>query len=99
MYRSLSLYPTSADPAQVEELVERTAAALKQSPGFRSATTSVDALMGPGARDGDVARVVVVDFDTLDDALNALKAETFQETRTAAEAIGATHFLFECREV
>ena len=55
--------------------------------------------MGPGARDGEVGRVVMADFDTLDDALNALKAETFQETRTATEALGATHFLFECREV
>ncbi|HYJ70462.1 MAG TPA: hypothetical protein VEX15_22645 [Nocardioidaceae bacterium] len=97
MYRSLSLYPTSADPAQVEELVERTAAAFKQSPGFRSFTTSVDALMGPGARDREVGRVVVVDFDTLDDALSALKAETFQETRTATEELGTRHFLFECR--
>lgn len=99
MYRSLSMYPTSADPARVAEIVERTAAAFKQSPGFRSFTASVDALMGPGARDGHVARVVVVDFDSLDDALSALKAESFQETRTASEAIGATHFLFECREV
>lgn len=99
MYRSLSMYPTSADAEQVAELVERTAAAFKQSPGFRSFTTSVDALMGPGARDRQVARVVVADFDSLDDALNALKADRFQETRTATEEIGATHFLFECREV
>ena len=99
MYRSLSLYPTSADPARVAEIVERTAAAFKQSPGFRSFTTSVDALMGPGARDGQVARVVVVDFDALDDALSALKAKASESTRTASEALGATHFLFECREV
>lgn len=99
MYRSLSLYPTSADTARVAEIVERTAAGFKQSPGFRSFTTSVDALMGPGARDGHVARVVVVDFDSLDDALSALKADSFQETRTASEALGATHFLFECREI
>jgi hypothetical protein len=99
VYRSLSLYPPSADPAQVEELVERTVAAFKQNPGFRSATTSVDALMGPGARKGEVGRVVMVDFDTLDDALNALKAETFQGTRAATEVLGARHFLFECREV
>ena len=99
MYRSLSMYPTSADPARVAEIVDRTAAAFKQSPGFRSFTTSVDALMGPGARDGHVARVVVVDFDSLDDALSALKADSFQETRIASEAVGATHFLFECREV
>ena len=99
VYRSLSLYPASADPGQVAEIVERTAAGFKQSPGFRSFTTSVNALMGPGAREGHVARVVVVDFDTLDDALSALKADSFQETRTASEAIGATHFLFECCEV
>ena len=99
MYRSLSLYPTSADPARVAEIVERTAEAFKQTPGFRSFTTSVDALMGPGARGGQVARVVVADFDALDDALSALQAEDFQETRTASEALGATHFLFESREV
>ena len=99
MYRSLSLYPTSADAARVAEIVERTAAAFKQSPGFRSLTTSVDAIMGPGARDGHVARVVMVDFDSLDDPLSALKAASFQETRTASEAVGATHFLFDCREV
>jgi hypothetical protein len=43
--------------------------------------------------------VVVVDFDALDDALSALKADSFQESRIASEALGATHFLFECREV
>ena len=99
MYRSLSMYPTSADPDRVSEVVQRTAAALKQSAGVRSFTTSVDALLGPGARDGQVARVVVVDFDTLDDALSALKADNFQETKSASEALGATHFLFECREI
>lgn len=99
MYRSLSLYPTSADPERVAEIVERTASAFKQNPGFRSFTTSVDELMGPGARDRQVARVVVVDFETLDDALSALKDESFQATRTASEALGATHFLFECREM
>ena len=99
MYRSLSLYPTSADPERIAQIVEDTASAFKQSPGFLSFTTSVDALMGPGARDRQVARVVVVDFDTLDDALSALKADSFQATRTASEALGATHFLFECHEV
>jgi hypothetical protein len=99
MYRSLSMYPTSADPERVAEVVEHTAEAFKQSPGFRSFTTSVDALLGPGARDGHVARVVTVDFDALDDALIALKSESFQETRAASEALGATHFLFECRDV
>jgi hypothetical protein len=99
MYRSLSLYPTSADPERVAEIIELTATAFKQSPGFRSFTVSVDALMGPGARDGLVARVVMVDFDTLDDAMDALKADSFQETRAASEALGTTHYLFECRSI
>ncbi len=99
MYRSLSMYPTSADPALVADIVERTATAFKQSPGFRSCTSSVDALLGPGAKDGQVARVVVVDFDSLDDALTALQADSFQENRIAGDGLGATHFLFECREI
>lgn len=99
MYRSLSMYPKSADPAQVDELVEGTANVFRQRPGFISCTTSVDALMGPGAKNGDVSRVVVVDFETLEDALNALKAESFEELRAASEMLAPTHFLFEYREL
>ena len=99
MYRSLSMYPKSADPARVEEIVQRSTAVFKQSSGFRSGTTSVDALLGPGAKDGEVGRVVVVDFDTLEDALGALQSEDFQEIATASEQLGPTHYLFECREV
>ena len=99
MFRSLSMYPSSADSAQVDDVTERVVAHFRQSPGFRSATTSVDALMGPGAKSGDVARVVMVDFDTLDDALAALQAEEFAEAREADMRVGATHFLFECREL
>ena len=45
------------------------------------------------------ARVVTVDFDTLDDGLDALQAEDFQELEGAAASVGGTHFLFECREL
>lgn len=55
--------------------------------------------MGPGARAGHVARVVVVDFDSLDDALSALEVHSFQDTRTASEALGGTHFRFECHVI
>ena len=99
MYRSLSMYPMSADPARVEEVVQRSTAVFRQRVGFRSCTTSVDALMGPGAKGGEFARVVVVDFDTLEDALGALQSEAFGDVRTASEQLGPTHYLFECREV
>ena len=53
----------------------------------------------PGPLSTAVVARVVVDFESLDATLGALKVDTFQETRTASEAIGATHFLFECREM
>jgi hypothetical protein len=99
MYRSLSMYPTSADPARVEEVVQRSTAVLRQCAGFRSCTTSVDALMGPGAKSGEFARVVVVDFDTLEDALGALQSDAFADVRRASEQLGPVHYLFECLEV
>ena len=46
MYRMLVMYPASADPSLVADIVERTAAAFKQRSGFHSVTTSVDALDG-----------------------------------------------------
>ena len=55
--------------------------------------------MGPGAKNGEVSRVVFVDFDTLEDALGALQSEDFEDVKTASEQLGPTHYLFECREV
>ena len=99
MYRALSLYPASADPARVDGFVRRSTEIFKRSPGFRSSTTSVDALMGPGAKDGAVGRVVVADFDTLEDALGALQSEAFLQIVPAGEQLNPTHYLFECHEL
>jgi hypothetical protein len=55
--------------------------------------------MGPGAKSGEVGRLVFVDFDTLDDALGALQSEDFEDVRTASEQLSPTHYLFECRDV
>lgn len=99
MYRSVSMYPKSADQAAVEEHVKQVAVAFAKSPGFLSCTTSVDTLMGPGARVSDVGRVVIVDFESLDDALNALGSESFREIGEVGESLTSMHYLFECREV
>lgn len=99
MYRSLSMYPKSADPARVDEVVRHSTAVFRRSPGFRSCTSSVDALMGPGAKAGEFARVVAVDFDTLEDALGALQSKDFEAVKAASEQLGPTHYLFECREL
>ena len=95
MYRLLGMYPTSADPLLVDDIVERTAAAFKQRSGFHSVTTSVDALMGPSARAGEVSRILEADFATLDDALAALHDDAFQEVKSTTESLGTTMFLYE----
>ena len=89
----LGMYPTSADPMLVEDIVERTAAVFKQRSGFHSVTTSVDALMGPSARAGEVGRILEADFATLDDALAALHDDAFQEVKSIIESLGTTLFL------
>jgi len=99
MYGPLSMYLKSTDPAGVEEVVQRIAAVFRQRDGFPSCTTSVDALMGPAAKSGEFARVVVVDFDTLEDALGALQSDAFADVAAASEQLGRVNYLFECREV
>ena len=79
----------------VDDIVERAAAVFKQRSGFRSVTTSVDALMGPSARDGEVSRILEADFATLDDALAALHDDAFQEVKSIIESLGTTLFLYE----
>jgi len=93
------MYPTSADPMLVDDVVERAAAVFKQQPGFHSVTTSVDALMGPSARAGEVSRILEADFATLDDALAALHDDAFQEVKSIIESLGTTLFLYEFSEL
>jgi hypothetical protein len=95
MYRMLVMYPTSADPLLVDDVVERTAAVFKQRPGFHSVTTNVDALMGPSARAGGVSRILEADFATLDEALAALHDDAFHEVKSITESLGTTLFLYE----
>lgn len=99
MYRHLVMFPRSADPLMVDELVERAAAAYKQCSGFRSVTTSVDAPMGPSAKDGEIGRIMEADFDTLDDALAVLDAESFQSIKAATESLASSLLLYENREL
>jgi len=95
MFRMLVMYPTSADPLVVDDIAGRTAAAFKQRCGFHSVTTSVDALMGPSARAGEVSRIMEADFATVDDALAALEDDAFQEVKSITESLGSTLFLYE----
>jgi hypothetical protein len=99
MYRHLVMFPRLADPAVVDDLVERAAAVYRKSSGFRSVTASVDALMGPGAKAGEIGRIMEADFDTLEEALAVLKAEDFQGVKAATESLASTLFLYEHREI
>jgi hypothetical protein len=99
MYRSLVMFPTSADQRLVDDLVEQMAAAFRERPTFRGMVTSVDALMGPSAERGELRCVVEADFDDLGDLLGALEAEGFREVAEAIEALGPTLLVFECREL
>lgn len=96
MYRTFSMYPKSADPSEVDDLIERTLAAFKASPGFVAATTSVDSLMGPSAKSGDYGRIVEVDFESLEDALGAINSEALAEARAQVEAMQPMLLLYEC---
>lgn len=95
MYRHLVMFPQSADPLLVDEVVKRIAQLFRQAPGFRAITTSVDALMGPGAKAGQFGRILESDFDTLDEALDVVNSDDFREVAAAAEALGPTIFVFE----
>ena len=99
MFRTLVVFPASADQRQVDELIAQTAAAFKKRPSFLRMTTNVDALMGPSAERGVFRCLYEADFEELEDFLEALDAETFHEVRSATEALEPTLLVFECREL
>ena len=83
----------------IDDVIERTAAVFKQRSGFHSVTTSVDALMGPSARAGEVSRILEAGFATLDDALAALHDDAFQEVKAITESLGTTLLLYELSDL
>lgn len=89
------MFPGAVDPDVVDGLVARAAAALRVLPGYRSMTTSVDALMGPSARAGGASRIMEADFATLDEALSALHDPGFLQVRSAIESFEPTLLLYE----
>ena len=95
MYRALVMFPKSANPTEVDALIEGIAASFRASTGSGSITRSQGSLMGPGAQAGAAGWILEADFPTLEDAMRALDAEDFQAVKAAAEALTSTIFLFE----
>jgi hypothetical protein len=99
MYRALVMFPTSADAAEVDALMEGTASSFKASALSQRVTRSEGALLGPGAQAGEAGWILEADFLTLEDAMTALDAEDFREVAAATEALTSKIFLFEIAEL
>src|ERR671911_889349 len=99
MYRTLVMFPKSADAAEVDALIEGIASSFKASAGSQPITRSVGSLMGPGGQAGEAGWILEADFPTLEDAMTALDAEDFQDVKATAETLTSTIFLFEIEEV
>ena len=93
------MFPKSADPAEVDTLIEGIASSFKASAKSQPITRSLGSLMGPGAKAGQAGWILEADFATLEDAMAALHAEDFQDAKSRTETLGSTIFLFEVREV
>ena len=99
MYRALVMFPKSADPMEVDALIEGIASSFKASARSQPITRSVGSLMGPGAKAGEAGWILEANFSTLEDAMTALHAEDFQDPKARTEALGSTIFLFEVQEL
>jgi len=99
MYRALVMFPKSASPAEVDTLIEGIVSSFTASSGFQAITRSVGALMGPGARVGEVGWILEADFASLEDVMAALDSETFSDVKAGTESLGTTIFLFESAPV
>mgnify|MGYP001599774844 CR=1 FL=1 len=99
MFRLLVLFPPSADPTEVDVLIEGTASAFRASAGYQRVTRNTGSLMGPGARTREAGWIFEADFLTLEDAMAAVGAEAFQDVKQATEALTSSIFLFEVAEL
>ena len=93
------MFPKTADPIEVDALIEGIASSFKSSAGSQPVKRSVGSLMGPGAKAGQAGWILEADFPTLEDAMTALHVEDFQDAKTTTETLGSTIFLFEIQEL
>jgi hypothetical protein len=99
VYRALVMFPKSADPAEVDPLIEGIASSFRASTRSNPITRNLGPLMGPGAKAGEAGWILEADFPTLEDAMTALHADDFQDAKARTETLGSTIFLLEFREV
>ena len=99
MYRALVMFPKSADPVEVDALIEGLASSFKASAGSEPTTRSAGSLMGPGAKAGEAGWILEADFASLEAAMAALHADDVQEAKARTESLGSTIFLFELQPV
>lgn len=99
MFRNLLLFPATMDHGTVRLLADEIASAYRTRDGYKSTSVSVGPLMGPGAHGGQYGSVIEVVLDTLDNAIAALTAEDFTETRAKAESFGAFIVLYEYQDL
>src|SRR5262249_46351226 len=99
MYRALVMFPQSADPMEVDALIEGIASSFKASAASQPITRGVGSLRGPGARAGEAGSILEANSSTLEDAMTALHAEDFQTAKARTEALGSKIFLFEAQEL
>ena len=99
VYRVLVMFPKSADPAEVDTLIEGIASSFKASAGSQPITRNLGSLMGPGAKAGEAGWILEADFPTLEDAMTALDADDFQDVKATTETLTSSIFLFEIDEV
>ena len=94
------LFPSNVELDAVDEILEgQLGPAFRASDGFRSLSVSAGGLMGPAAQDGEIGAIVEATFETLDQALAAMMAPSFEATKTMVEGLGVRIYLFELREL
>ena len=99
MYRSLMLFPASAEQDTVRLVADEIVNAFRTRDEFRTMSVSVGPLMGPGAHTGQFGSVVEVVFDSLENAMAAISADDFAEIKAKAESFGGLIFLFEFHDL
>ena len=81
MYRAVVMFPKAAPSDEADALIQGIADSFRASAGFHAATRSLGALMGPGARAGDVGAILEADFASLGDVMAALQDDGFHDVK------------------
>jgi len=98
MIKAITLFPSDAEAAVVDAMMNDIVSLLKQTPGVQSITTNQGYLMSPGGAPA-YSRVVEFTFDSLENMMSWTQSQAAQAQKQQMSSLNPVMLYFEEKDL